>query len=483
MHLIPASWSHLHILVSVFPSVGFLFCIGVYVAALATNNELMKRACLALFGALAVLAIPTYLSGDYSGRLLAQSGTMSPALLSAHTNWGIVALVTLFATGCVAWFELFKYRTRRQLSNKALYIVLGLSLLTIAFMVVVGELGWEVNHLELEVAQAAAPGEPAGTIGEAFQEGASSQTWSHIHIILNHFPTVGFVLALFFYVIALWANNDGMKRTGLVLFTLCALLIVPTYVTGGAAMWALTDPPRPEISKAAINAHRDMALLTLFGLMFTGAASWIQIWRYRHLGRFSKMPLNIVLGFALVTLLIMAETGHRGGLINHPEIRTAADVFAAENPDAGFWTPYIELTINNVIWFVPWQTLHFFGYSVIFAVVLTSTLRVLGFWKAVSWQAVHRYLPLAFFGIILNVFSGMLMFLADTFRYANNTTFAPKMVFLVIGGAAALYFSLSNRLWNVRAGEEAPAAAKAVAIIVLISWIGVVAGGRLLPYL
>jgi len=44
-----------------------------------------------------------------------------------------------------------------------------------------------------------------------------------------------------------------------------------------------------------------------------------------------------------------------------------------------FWSPNIELLINNVIWFVPWQTVHFFGYSLVFATVLAVTLRVLGF--------------------------------------------------------------------------------------------------------
>jgi hypothetical protein len=193
--------------------------------------------------------------------------------------------------------------------------------------------------------------------------------------------------------------------------------------------------------------------------------------------------LFVILGFSIVTLALMAEAGHRGGLINHPEIRLATDVFATEDMDAGFWTPWIEMMINNVIWFVPWQTLHFFGYSLIFGTIFIVAMRVIGFWKSVSFAAVHRFLPLAVFGIIINVFSGMLIFLADSFRYANNTTFAPKMALLVIGGAAGLYFSLSDRLWNVKAGEDAPMRAKAIAIIVLLAWTGVVAGGRLLPYL
>ena len=480
MHLIPASASHFHILVSVFPSVGLLFVLCVYLGAIATNNELMKRACLALFGALAVLALPTYLSGIQSMEALAQNPRVSQELMSSHLGWGYVALAALVATGVTAWVELWRFRSLRRLSNNVVNIVLGLALVTLVLMIVVGESGWRIAHHELAAPAAAAEDQGIGALG---QGGASSQTWSHIHIILNHFPTVGFVFALFFFAVALFSRNPGITRVGLALFAICGLLIVPTYVTGAASMWALTDPPMEGIQKEAINYHRDMALLVLFGLMFTGGAAWLELWRNRHRGYFSRPWLFTVLGLAVITLIIMAEAGHRGGLINHPEIRLPTDVFTAEDPDVGFWTPQIEAAINNVIWFVPWQTLHFFGYSLIFGTVTVVTLRVLGVWKAAPFAAVHRFLPLAFFGVLINVFSGMLIFLADSFRYANNTTFAPKLAFIVIGGIAALYFTLSNRLWDVKAGEDAPARAKAIALLVLLSWIGVIAGGRLLPYL
>jgi hypothetical protein len=219
-----------------------------------------------------------------------------------------------------------------------------------------------------------------------------------------------------------------MKRAGLVVFVICGILGVPTYVTGAASMWALTDPPIPQISKALINEHRDMALWTLFGLAFTGGAAWFELWKYRHLGRFSNAWLYLVLVFAIITLGIMAETGHRGGQINHVEIRLPTDVLPTD--DKAGLTPAIELLINNVIWFVPWQTIHFFGFSLIFGTVLVITLRVLGFWKSVPFSAVHRILPLGAFGVVMNVFSGMLMMLADSFRYLNETTFAPKIAFI-----------------------------------------------------
>ena len=187
----------------------------------------------------------------------------------------------------------------------------------------------------------------------------------------------------------------------------------------------------------------------------------------------------MVLAFALITLLIMAETGHRGGQINHPEIRLPTDILPTD--DKAGLSPAIELLINNMIWFVPWQTVHFFGYSLVFATVLFVSLRMFG---VVEVDPVLGGAPdhaAGVFGVVMNVFTGMLMLMADSSRYVNETTFSPKM-FIAIGAIAVLYFSLSDRMWAVKAGEDAPASSKAVAILVLAAWCGVIIGGRLLPY-
>jgi len=462
MHVIPQSWSHLHILVSVFPSVGLVFVLGLYVTAMVTNNEVMKRTGLLLFGILGLLAIPTYFSGDGSIAALSQDPKVSQDLVDDHFGWGMVALAALVLTGVAALIALWRFR-RGSLTENALHLVLGLAIVTLALMMVVGELGWEIHHHELSLATAKTP-----------------QIWSHVHVILNHFPTVGLVFALVFYVTALVSNNVVMKRSSLALFVICAILGVPTFVTGNASMWALTDPAVPGISKAVINAHRDMAVWTLFGLGFTGVAAWIELFRFRHLGRFSNRSLYLVLAFAIITLGVMAETGHRGGQINHPEIRVATDVLPTDSR-VGL-SPAVELLINQVLWFVPWQTVHFFGYSIIFGTAFAVCLRVLGFWKSVSFAAVHRLLPLGVFGVAMNVFSGMLILQADSSRYLNEITFVPKVICITIGGIAVLYFSLSEPLWNVKAGEDAPIGAKWVAALILISWAGVIMGGRLLPY-
>jgi uncharacterized membrane protein len=465
MHLIPQSWSHWHILLSVFPSIGLLFVLAFFVTALLANNEATKRICLVLFAVLGVLAIPTYFSGDYSMAALSGDPKISRALMNSHFVWGLASLAALVITGVAAAVELWRFHRLGRLSDPALRLVLGLAIVTLGLMLAAGELGWEINHHELRVDRAAQ---------------RTSQIWSHVHVILNHFPTIGLVFALAFYIAALVTKNIVLTRACLVFFVICGILGVPTYVSGAASMWALTDPAVPGISKAMINVHRDMALLTLFGLAFTGVAAWIELWRFRHLRRFSDRSLYLVLAFALITLAVGAETGHLGGQINHPEIRLPTDIMPTD-PKAG-WTPAIELMINHVIWFVPWQTVHFFGFSLIFGTALAVSLRVLGFWKSLPFSAVHRLLPIGVFGVVINVFSGMLILLADSSRYLNATTFAPKIALITIGTIAVLYFSLSERLWKVGAGEDAPIGAKWVAALVLVSWAGVIMGGRLIGY-
>jgi uncharacterized membrane protein len=467
MHLIPQSWPHLHILISVFPSFGLLCVLGFYIGGLCRDDIGTRMTCLVLFALVALLSVPIYVSGTASMAELAGNPRFSGDMMNTHYGWGMASLVALVITGVAAVVALTLTGRKGRAPTDALRVVLGLGVVTLGVLIVAD--GWEINHRELQ-STAVIP------------DVSTPAAWPHVHMILNHAPTVGFVFALAFYLVALVTSNDLMKRGSLVLFVICGILGVPTYVTGTASMWALTQPANPEISKAVINAHRDMALWMLFGLALTGGASWLELWRYRHSGRFSGLSLALVLVFAVVTLGIMAETGHRGGLINHPEIRVAAETLPTD-PETGI-TVAVESLMSSMVWFVPWQIVHFFGYCLIFGAAFALLLRVLGYWKSVSFAAVHRLLLLGFIGVLMNVFSGMLMMLASSYRYVvNDYTFAPKTALIAVGATAALYFSVSDRLWKLGPGDDAPAAAKWVAAAVLLAWAGVIVCGRLLNYL
>jgi uncharacterized membrane protein len=469
MHVIPHSWSHLHILISVFPPIGLLIVLGFYIAGSRAGNDFAKRVCLALFAGLGLLSIPILVSGLGSRAAIAGNVRFAADAIGTHLMWSIAAVVLLLIAGGVAGFELWSSWRAKRPSKDPFHLIVGSSVIALISSGIAAELGFNINHTELQ-----------STVNIA--DISTPQTWSHAHLILNHIPTAGFVFAIVFFAVALYTDNPVLKRGGLIAFIVCCIVGVPTYVAGTAAMWALTQPAMAGISKAVINSHRDMALWTLFGMAFTGGAAWIELWRSRSTGQFSKRSLQLVLVFSLVTLVIMTETGHRGGLINHPEIVTATDVLPT-NADAGI-SAGLETTMKEMIWFVPWQTVHFFGYCLIFGAFATVMLRVLGFFKSVSFAAMHRVLVLGFLGVLMNVFSGMLMMFGDSYRYiVNDATFAPKVTLLTIGAIAIVYFSASDRMWNVKAGESAAATAKWVAVVALLAWAGVIVCGRLLPYM
>src|SRR5450631_3539926 len=123
MHLIPQSWSHLHILVSVFPSFGLVLVLGFFVAGFLTDNVGIKRTCLVLFGMLALLSIPTYLSGAGSMAVLSTDAKISKEMLNTHAGWGMAALVALVLTGIVALLELWRSVRAGRVPNQAFVLV------------------------------------------------------------------------------------------------------------------------------------------------------------------------------------------------------------------------------------------------------------------------------------------------------------------------------------------------------------------------
>ena len=149
MHLIPANWSHFHLLVSVFPSVGLLFAVGLYVAAMVANKGLMQRVCLLVFAGMALLGIPTYLSGDGAMDALAGRPAIPVDAADLHYYWSWAAFALLALTGVASLLVLWRSRDLERPSTNSQHVVLGLALVTLLLMAIVGELGWEIAHREL----------------------------------------------------------------------------------------------------------------------------------------------------------------------------------------------------------------------------------------------------------------------------------------------------------------------------------------------
>src|SRR5258705_10970086 len=62
---------------------------------------------------------------------------------------------------------------------------------------------------------------------------------AHLHLLLNHFPTIGTILGLGLLLLAFIRKNDHLKKLSLEVMFLIALATMPVYVSGQAAAEAL----------------------------------------------------------------------------------------------------------------------------------------------------------------------------------------------------------------------------------------------------
>jgi hypothetical protein len=139
---------------------------------------------------------------------------------------------------------------------------------------------------------------------------------------------------------------------------------------------------------------------------------------------------------------------------------------------------------------LPWlwplcETLHFVGLTLLVGIVGLLDLRLLGFVRRLSLQAVQRLIPWAIAGFAINLMTGILFFVGAPDQYIDNVAWWYKVLFLAIAGANMLFFETTQRgrALQITAGDDTPATFKAIGAISLVSWFMVLYWGRMLPFI
>ncbi len=304
----------------------------------------------------------------------------------------------------------------------------------------------------------------------------------HVHLLLNHFPTIGLIVGLGLFVGAISARSDPLKRASLGILFLMALLSIPTFATGTAAELAMAG--NAEVSQSMMDAHESAAFVALGFMELTGGLAWVGLWQYRRLSRFPQPTIAAILVLGLVTFGLMTRASNLGGEIRHPEIRTgpAATESAAAQPPL---SRVIGGAMTDLKWLWPaCETVHFIGLCLLVGVVLLVDLRMLGFIKGIPFPVLHRLLPWGVLGFSVNVVTGMLFFIgAPPNFYVSNGLFFWKLGLILVAGANALYFTVFEQAWNLDAGEMPPVTARVVAASGILLWSGVIFCGQMLPFI
>ena len=305
-------------------------------------------------------------------------------------------------------------------------------------------------------------------------------TISHLHLLMNHVPTVGTVIGVGLLLLSLVRRNEHLQHAALEVFFLIALATLPVYLTGVAAQQAIQG--RSDISRAAIAAHHDAALLAFILMMITGFLAWLALWQIRRHGRTANWTIPSVVILAVLTLAVVAPAASIGGEIRHPEIKLDENAVAP----AGVWVS--AAAVQDLVTTQPWvwptaETLHFIGLSLLFGVLFAINLRLLGGFRAISYASMHRLLPWGMLGFGVNLITGMLFFIAAPEQYTANAPFLWKIICLMVAGVDLLYLTVFDKIWALEPGDEAATLDKAIAVTAIIAWVGVIYWGRMLPFL
>jgi uncharacterized membrane protein len=152
--------------------------------------------------------------------------------------------------------------------------------------------------------------------------------WAHIHLALNHIPVLGTMFGLSLLAYAMLRRNDLLKKAACNVFVAVALLALPVYFTGEPAEEVVESTAG--ISKAAIDAHEQSALLSLVGVELLGVVGLIGLFAAARGRPVSSRVTGTAFALSLATAALMARTANLGGQIHHEEIRAGAPASAPE---------------------------------------------------------------------------------------------------------------------------------------------------------
>ena len=322
---------------------------------------------------------------------------------------------------------------------------------------------------------------------------------AHVHLLLNHVPTVGVGIGLALLALSLVAgSHDDLKRASLILLFVVAILTIPAFFSGKAAEAVLHGPGDepafpPGVLPGAIQRHEDAALIAFTLMEITGGFAWLALWQWRGRARLPRWNLSVVLLLSIVTFGLMARAATIGGDINHPEIR-AVQVVGTQGPEAGADAAapavsgmaraigsvglrplYLGLAHGGV------PPFHRAGCSLPSSSLVD--LRLLGVGNGSRFPAVSQLLPLGMLGLASIHHRDAVLSGGSPAIHRQHHVLLWKVMLIVIAGVNDLYLMLCPESWAAGAGDDAPMNAKIFAASGILLWFGVLFSGHMLPFI
>ncbi|MBX3294947.1 MAG: hypothetical protein KF762_04490 [Acidobacteria bacterium] len=148
--------AHLHLMLNHFPLFALVIGVPIVLYGAIRNSQAMVNTGLIIFLAAAVVAVPTYLTGEPAEDIVENLPGVSEAFIESHEDAAKIALGFAVVTGIASavglaiWF--FKPAIQRYAATPALL----LAVVTLGLMGWTANLGGQIRHTEIRAGDAAA---------------------------------------------------------------------------------------------------------------------------------------------------------------------------------------------------------------------------------------------------------------------------------------------------------------------------------------
>ena len=122
---------------------------AIFVLALLKKSDDLKRGGLAVLFAIALLSLPTYMTGYSAQKSVRRMPGVSQGVIDLHQRSALMALIFMEATGVVAWYGLWRSPGRKSSGTANTAVVLLLGAVTIGLMSSAANVGGEIRHPEI----------------------------------------------------------------------------------------------------------------------------------------------------------------------------------------------------------------------------------------------------------------------------------------------------------------------------------------------
>lgn len=126
------------------------------------------------------------------------------------------------------------------------------------------------------------------------------------------------------------------------------------------------------------------------------------------------------------------------------------------------------------------ETIHFMSLCVLMGALLIVDLRLIGFYRDPCPAMIRFLLRLSLAAFAVNLATGVLFFVGNTFKYVSNPAFEIKLLLILAAGINALVFR-----WHVARLVETRDVTRisiAVGYCSLALWAGVIVCGRMITF-